>query len=66
MTALIPLFVILCLCFLLKELDKWFAEHFNVTVFVNVNIKKEILRFKLAEERRIPVENAELREILVT
>lgn len=66
LTALIPLFVILCLCFLLKELDKWFVEHFNVTIFVDVNIKREMLRFKLVEERRIPVENAELREILIT
>ena len=53
LTAIIPLFIILCVCFLQKEVDKWYEKYFNVTVHVNGDIKREILRFNLKEAREV-------------
>ena len=54
---IIALFAILCLCFLQKELDKWFVAKFNINIHLNVHIKREVLRFRLQEEKRQIQEN---------
>jgi len=40
-------------------LDRWFKGVFNVTIHLDVAIKREILRFRLAEDRRVRKENEE-------
>jgi hypothetical protein len=49
--GIIPLFAILCACFLFKLIDKWYEKNFNVLVHVDPSVKRELLRFKLREER---------------
>jgi hypothetical protein len=66
LAAIIPLFAILCLCFLQKELDAWFSEHFHVSIPVNVHVNREILRFRLLEEQRTKRENDVLQVRLLT
>lgn len=51
LSAIIPLFVILCLCFVQKEIDKWFNKNFNVSIHVDPKIKREVLRHQLREDR---------------
>lgn len=43
--AIIPLFIILCTCFLQKELDKWFAHNFGVTVQVTDEVQLEVRKY---------------------
>jgi hypothetical protein len=38
LTSIVPLFIILCLCFIQKELDRWVTSNFNVTIHLNVSI----------------------------
>lgn len=43
--AIIPLFIILCTCFLQKELDKWFTHNFEVTIQVTDEIHLEVRKY---------------------
>jgi len=49
--GIIPLFAILSACFLFKLIDKWYERNFNVLLHLDGPAKKELLRFKLREER---------------
>ena len=53
--AIIPLFAILCVCFIQKELETWFARTFNVSIHTNDSIFKEIKRIhkkQLKDEKK--------------
>lgn len=45
--SIIPLFLILCLCFLYKELDQWVYKNMNVSIHLTLAIKREFMRFTL-------------------
>jgi hypothetical protein len=47
--GIIPLFSILCSCFLFKLIDRWYEKNFNVLMHVDASVKKELLRFKLRD-----------------
>lgn len=50
--TLIPLFCVLSICFLYKELEFWFEKRFHVTIHLTKAIKKEIERFKIRDKLR--------------
>jgi hypothetical protein len=62
--SIVPLFLILILCFLYKELDNWVYTNFNLTIHLTVPIKREVLRFTLRENRDIKKMNLEIEEAL--
>lgn len=64
LASIVPLFVILCLCFIQKELDRWVTSSFNVTIHLTVAIKREALRFKLTEDRQVKRRNEAVQETL--
>jgi hypothetical protein len=64
LTSIVPLFIILCLCFIQKELDRWVTSNFNVTIHLNVSIKREALRFILTEDRQVKRRNEAIQETL--
>lgn len=44
--AIIPLFIILCICFIQKELESWFIKTFNITIHTNDSIFSEIKKIE--------------------
>ena len=53
LTAIIPLFIILSLCFTFKIVDQWIEKNFSIHIHLDGEIKRELLRFKLKEAREI-------------
>ena len=45
--------MILVLCFLFKIIDKWVEKNFSIHIHLDGEIKRELLRFKLKEEREM-------------
>lgn len=64
LSAIIPLFVILCLCFLQKEIDKWYSKNFSVSIHLDPKIKREVLRHRLREDREFRKLKKEMEEQL--
>lgn len=62
--GIIPLFAILSACFLFKLIDKWYEKNFNVLIHLDGPAKKELLRFKLREERDLRTAQARQEEDL--
>jgi hypothetical protein len=60
--SIVPLFVILLFCFVYKELDGWITENFNISIHLTMDIKREVLRFKLNEEKEIGKQNDEIEQ----
>lgn len=61
---IIPLFVILCACFIYKELDKWFRTNFDVTIQTDYKIERETRRIEIKKERDIHNKNKEIEQKL--
>jgi len=61
---IIPLFAILCACFIYKELDKWFRTNFDVTIIADYKIERETRRIEIKKERDIHVKNKEIEQKL--
>jgi ribosomal protein L12E/L44/L45/RPP1/RPP2 len=61
---IIPLFAILCACFIYKELDKWFRTNFDVTIITDHKIERETRRIEIKRERDIHLKNKELEKKL--
>ena len=61
---IIPLFAILCACFIYKELDKWFRTSFDVTIPTNYKIEREARRIDIKRERDVHRANRELQDKL--
>lgn len=57
---IIPLFVILIVCFIYKELDRWYRSNFDITIHTNLKINRETLRIYIQREREIHQKNKEL------
>ena len=53
LTAIIPLFIILSLCFTFKIVDQWIEKNFSIHIHLDGEIKREMLRFKLKEAKEI-------------
>ena len=34
-----------------KLIDRWYEKNFNILIHIDPNVKREILRFKLRDER---------------
>jgi len=47
---IIPLFAIIVVCFVQKELDKWYQRNFNLTIPLNPEVKHEIRKFEVKED----------------
>ena len=61
---IIPLFAILCACFIYKELDKWFRTSFDVTIPTNYKIEREARRIDIKRERDVHRANKDLQNKL--
>ncbi len=47
-----------------KELDKWYQKHFNLTIHLDGDIKKEVLRFQIKEDLDFKQQKTALEEQL--
>lgn len=51
------MFCILLVCFIYKELDKWFRSNFDVTIHLNANIARELKRILIKRDNEVVRQN---------